>query len=99
MFTQKMIGLVCLVASLLLLPFNGNARTLYEQGETRDLVQLVTDAAELVRAKGDAVFGEFSRPGSRWRQDEKYIFVLTLRGDMLVHPDQALEGKNQLELK
>ncbi len=99
MFPQKMITLSCLAASLLLLPFSGNAETLYEHGETRDLVQLVGDAAKLVHAKGDAAFGELSRPGSRWRQDEKYIFVLNLKGDMLVHPDPALEGRNQLDLK
>ncbi|HEX8960195.1 MAG TPA: cache domain-containing protein [Geobacteraceae bacterium] len=99
MFPQKMITLSCLAASLLLLPFSGNAETLYEHGETRDLVQLVGDAAKLVHAKGDAAFGELSRPGSRWRQDEKYIFVLNLKGDMLVHPDPALEGRNQLDLR
>ena len=37
--------------------------------------------------------------GSRWRQDETYIFVLDPQGNMLVHPDPAMEGKNELDLK
>ena len=99
MFTKIMTTLSCLVATLLVLPFSGNAETSYEHGETRDLVRLVTDAAELVRAKGDGAFGELRSQGSRWRQDENYIFVLSLKGDMVVHPDAALGGKNQLDLK
>jgi signal transduction histidine kinase len=37
--------------------------------------------------------------GSRWRNGETYIFVLDPGGNMLVHPDPALQGKSQLELK
>ena len=72
---------------------------LYEHAETRDLVALVKDAAELVRAKGEAAFNEFRISGSRWRQGETYVFVLDPEGNMLVHPDPAMEGKNQLDLK
>jgi len=99
MFRQRMVTFLCFAASVLLLPFNGNAQTVYEHAETRDLVQLVTDATELVHTKDEAAFREFGRPGSRWRHEEKYIFVLDLKGSMLVHPDPALEGKNQLDLK
>ena len=72
---------------------------LYEQTDTRRLVALVNEAAELVQAGGKAAFDELRVTGSRWRQGEMYIFVLDLDGNMLVHPDPALEGKNQLELK
>ncbi len=66
---------------------------------TQELVALVKEAAELVRSKGEAAFPEFRKSGSRWRKGEAYIFVLDAEGNMLVHPDPALEGKNQIELK
>lgn len=71
----------------------------YQYPETRDLVSLVKDAVALVRAKGEAVFTEFRQPDSRWRKGESYIFVLDPEGNMPVHADPELEGKNQLELK
>jgi signal transduction histidine kinase len=70
---------------------------LYE--ETRQLVTLVNGASDLIRAKGEAAFGDFRASDSRWRQGETYIFVLDPQGNMLVHPDPTLEGKNQLDLK
>jgi signal transduction histidine kinase len=76
-----------------------NIDPLYEQKETRELVTLVNDAAELVRTKGEDAFTDFRVSGSRWRQEETYIFVLDPRGNMLLHPDPALEGKNQLQLE
>lgn len=66
---------------------------------TPAVAALVNDAADLLRIKGEAAFLEFRTAGSRWRQGEKYIFVLDLGGNMVVHPDPALEGKNQLGLK
>lgn len=72
---------------------------LFEFPETRDLVALVNDAAELIRDKGEDVFADFREPASRWRSGEKYVFVLDLDGNMVVHPDPSMEGKNQLELK
>jgi signal transduction histidine kinase len=71
----------------------------YEHAETRDLVALVNDAASLIRSTGDAAFADFRVPGSRWHQEETYIFVLDRRGTMLVHPDTTMEGTNQIALK
>ncbi len=71
----------------------------YQYKETRELVALVNDAAELVHTKGEAAFSDFRLAGSRWRQDQTYIFVLDPQGNMLVHPDPAMEGKNELDLK
>jgi len=95
-----------LVAALVLVgAFNCSAQAAansgqrYEYKETRELVALVNDAAELIRTKGEAAFTEFRIAGSRWRQGETYIFVLDLQGNMLVHPDPALESKNELDLK
>jgi signal transduction histidine kinase len=71
----------------------------YERAETRKLVALVNDAAKLIETNGEAAFAAFRTPGSRWRQHETYIFVLDPAGNMLLHPDPELEGKNELELK
>jgi len=74
-------------------------RSLMFSGTTEELVELVKDATQLMRTKGEAAFSDFRLSGSRWRQGEAYIFVLDPLGNMLVHPDPALEGKNQMELK
>ncbi len=71
----------------------------YQYDETRELVALVKDAAELIHTKGEVAFTDFRLSGSRWRQGETYIFVLDGEGNMLVHPDPAMEGKNELDLK
>jgi signal transduction histidine kinase len=71
----------------------------YQQEGNLELVTLVKDAAELVRGKGESAFTELSISGSRWRQGESYIFVLDPQGNMLLHPDPALESKNVLDLK
>lgn len=71
----------------------------YQYKDTRDLVALVNDAATRVSTRGEAAFAELRVAGSRWRRGETYVFVLDLQGNMVVHPDPALEGKNQLELK
>ena len=75
-----------------------NENPAYENPETRQLVAVVNEAAELVRATGEAAFHDF-RSSDRWHQGEYYVFVLDLNGNMLVHPDSALEGKNQMDLK
>lgn len=66
---------------------------------TRALIQLVKEGAELIRVKGESSFRDFQVPNSHWRRGEMYIFVLDPYGNMIVHPDPELEGKNQLELK
>lgn len=71
----------------------------YEYPETRAVVRLVEAAAEAIRQEGESAFAEFAREGSRWQEGEAYIFVLDPDGNMLVHPDDALQGRNQLELK
>ncbi len=71
----------------------------YEYGETRALTTLVNDAAALVLREGEAAFDEFRKTGSRWRQGETYVFVLDPEGNMVVHPDAAMEGRSQLGLK
>ena len=71
----------------------------YEYTESRNVVQLVEAAADLIRRKGESAFAEFAQEGSRWQEGEAYVFVLDPAGNMLVHPDDALQGKNQWDLK
>jgi signal transduction histidine kinase len=71
----------------------------YEHAETRALVALVNDAAELVRTKVKDAFDELRTEGSRWRTGEMYVFVLAPDGRMLVHPDATLQGTNAIGLK
>lgn len=71
----------------------------YEYADTRALVALVNDAAERVATVGDKAFVDFRVDGSRWRAGETYVFVLDPEGTMLVHPDPALEGRNDLDLR
>ena len=109
MFTQRAACLSQLVPLGAMLVFlqacSGTAQTAanldqsYQYEDTRELVALVTDATELVRTKGEAALSEFRVSGSRWRQGDTYIFVLDPKGNMLVHPDAAMEGKNELDLK
>ena len=76
----------------------GGASENYEFKDTEELVILVNKAADLVKRKGEAAFGELTQERSVWRKKDKYIFVLDLKGEMLVHPDQKLQGKNTLDL-
>jgi signal transduction histidine kinase len=62
-------------------------------------VQLVADAAELVRSTGEAAFQEFRQPDSRWRKGDRYVFVLDPQGFMHVHPDPELEGHDTIDLQ
>jgi signal transduction histidine kinase len=71
----------------------------YQYEETRELVALVRDAATRVRTTGEAAFRDFQVSGSRWRQGERYVFVVEPKGRMLVHPDPAMVGKEQYDLK
>lgn len=106
MFTKTVASQTGLAALLILGCLPGNAQTgaansdqPYQQEETRQIVALVKDASDLIRTKGEAVFKDFAIAGSRWRQGDTYVFVLDAKGNMLVHPDPALEDHNLLELK
>ena len=76
-----------------------NAQATWLTESTPQMMGLVKDASALIHIKGEAAFSDFRVPGSRWREGETYIFVLNPAGDMLVHPDPAMEGKNQLGLE
>lgn len=76
-----------------------NLDEIYENTETRDLVALVNEATDLIHSKGEPGFAELRLAGTRWRQGDGYIFILDPQGNMLVHPDPALEGTNVIDLE
>lgn len=93
------LGLSVFIFSLGLAAHAAERASIYQYQETKDLVSLVDQAVNLVQSKGEAVFPEFKKAGSKWRHGDTYIFILDNKGNMILHPDPALEGKNQIELK
>ena len=71
----------------------------YEYAETQKLVTLVTDAAKLIETEGEAAFAKLRAPGSRWRQQDSYVFVVDLQGVTRVHPDAARENRDESNVK
>jgi signal transduction histidine kinase len=87
-------GLVCLAT----VKSQGQASK-YKFQETINLVNLVNDACSEVSHRGEAAFKEFMAGGSRWRNGDTYVFVCGLKGDIFVHEDRDMVGKNQYDLK
>ena len=93
------IGIALVVLLSLLAVGCSGQKSEYQHKDTEKLVTLVREAAALVEKNGDKAFPEFKTNGSKWWQGENYIFVHDTEGNMLIHPDPELEGKNQLGLK
>jgi signal transduction histidine kinase len=71
----------------------------YKYHETTNLVSLVDDAAALVSKKGMQSFNDLMTDGTRWRTGDTYLFVTSLKGDIYVHENKSLIGKNLYDLK
>ena len=72
----------------------------YLYQDTRRLVKLVEDAATLMERKGTAAFAEFRRKGSRWFNDQYFLFVYDRAGTNTFHPTiPELVGKNLMDLR
>jgi len=86
-------GLIILIAGC------SSPKPQYKHPETNALVRLVEDAAQLVKSQGAAAFPAFRQPGSKWLNEQTYIFVLDEQGVRIVYPtapDQ--EGKSLVNL-
>lgn len=70
----------------------------HEPDDIHALVDLVDAAAALVRNVGETAFGALRAAGSRWRRGDRYVFVLDPDGNVMVHPDPAMEAHNRLAL-
>jgi signal transduction histidine kinase len=63
------------------------------QMNASQLMRLVRDAAGLLEAEGEQAFPTFRKQGSRWFQDETYLFVWDLSGKRVFHAlEPQLEG-------
>lgn len=72
----------------------------YMYADTRQLVRLVEDAATLMEREGAAAFTAFGRKGSRWFNDQSFLFVYDHAGTNLFHPTMPeLVGKNLMDLR
>lgn len=70
----------------------------YEHPQTRQLVDLVEEAASQIQQRGETTFPDFRRKGSRWYRGDRYLFVLDLEGNRHVYPpDPRNERLNVLE--
>jgi len=97
-FTQ-FIRSFCILMSILILSTTLYAQeSEYQYKETEQLVDLVNDAAALIKEKGEDAFAEFAVQDSKWRHDDKYIFVIDPEGMVYAHASTALVGTNVMEL-
>jgi len=73
---------------------------IYQYDETKDLVTFVNEAALLFSEKGKQAFPEFARKGSRWFNEDLYVFLYDLSGICHFHPiTPELVGQNMMPLK
>ncbi len=72
----------------------------YLYQDTRQLVQLVEDAAGQFEERGPAFFKELGTRGSRWFNDKYYFFVYDLSGTCVFHAvEPELVGRNFMGLR
>ena len=85
-------------------PDNGNSPDMKERdtltvsASSSAVMDRVSEGVELFNKEGEKAFDTFKVSGSPWRSGDDYIFVLDEQGNMLVHADTALEGKNVIGL-
>jgi len=95
MISRRAITSLLLLTPLARLAQAREAAESYDYSDTREVVELVQDAARMLEAQGTAAFAEFAKPGSRWRHDTSYVYVFTADGDCLFNSGQpGLVGKN-----
>lgn len=95
MISRRAITSLLLLMPLARLAHASEAAASYDYSDTREVVDLVQDAARMLETQGTAAFAEFAKTGSRWRHDTSYIYVFTAGGDCLFNSGQpGLVGKN-----
>ena len=74
--------------------------SIYEHEQTKEIVQLVYEAVNLIESEGEVAFSDFRVEDSRWFFNDTYIFVWGMDGMRYVYPRNISgEGKNMLDLK
>lgn len=72
----------------------------YTYTDTRQLVSLVEDAADMVEQKGEEAFATLRVKGSRWNNNNYYFFIYNLEGVCVFHAvEPGLVGQNLITLK
>ena len=71
-----------------------------EQTHRKETIKgLVLEASDLTEDKGEDAFSEFRQEGTKWFQDDTYVFVWLTDGVRVVYPpDPSGEGKNMSTL-
>ena len=101
MFKFKASFFLTVFIGLLFLPLSVFSQSAdFRYPETKQVLNIVQDAAQLVAQKGEAAFPEFRKKGSKWFHDDVYVFVIDTQGNVIINPTRPeLEGKNQANLK
>ncbi|NQV01456.1 MAG: cache domain-containing protein [Bacteroidia bacterium] len=100
-FPEK-VGLSILSGSLLLLffAFVISCEPVKQKELTKnEVVTLVTDGVRLIQEKGEAVFPDLEKMGSKWRAGDAYVFVADMEGKFTVHPNPELVGVDMIDLQ
>ena len=75
-------------------------RSPYLYADTRQLVDLVEEAAGLMEQQGEKVFETLKQKDSRWLNKHHYFFVYDIKGKCIFHPvEPHLVGRNLMNLR
>jgi signal transduction histidine kinase len=92
------LGLVSLAWMLLCVSTSAGAKdgaVTYLYADNKQLVRLVEEAASLIERRGTDAFHDFSLKGSKWLDDERYMFVYDDQGMVAFHPiEHELVGQD-----
>jgi len=97
---KNLFGLIILLAVAVSCTDNRKSFEPYQFEETKKLVAFVEDAADLIKAKGDAAFLDFAKKNSKWLKGNRYLFAYDLNGTCIFHPvTPELTGRNIINMK
>jgi signal transduction histidine kinase len=76
------------------------AKATSKQMSATELVTLVREAAAQLEKSGEKAFPGFRKQGTKWLQDDTYVFVTRMDGTGIMHPTgPEHENKNTSDLK
>ena len=94
------LALLGLLLSTMLVASDADQPSSYLYQDNRELVALVHDAAALIEQRGTQAFNTLAIKGSRWLDEERYLFVYDDQGTVLFHPiEPDLQGQNLAHLE
>jgi cytochrome c len=68
--------------------------------DTVQLMDFVQQAADHLAKQGESAFAEFSKPGSEWRTNDRYLFAYDAKGVCVLHPvEPGFVGKDLSALR